>query len=423
MIGFLSEQSIEVFTSIIDHNTDGIFVLSTEGRIIEANQGLTESLGYAKEELLGVHYKELTVPEHLDMVNEKFAVVVQGIPCEYKMDAIHKSGEIIHLHVKNIPLIVNGEVIGVFGIAMDITEQHRLVQALKESEERYRLLAENSLDLIQQVDLDGIVTYASPSHQMVLGYDPQEYVGKWVFHRPDEGVDTDFQAVFLNMVVSQEPFTYEIVRRHKDGHQVWLELKGTPMFDEEGNFKNMMFVGREITERKKYQDQLEYYSFHDSLTGVPNRRLFYMKLKESIEEAQHEHHGFAVLYLDLDKFKDINDTFGHDVGDELLKQFVARVKTCIPESAILARMGGDEFVICLSDAHSLEQAVVIADQILEGLQHPWNINDVSFITTSSIGIALYEPGDTHKTLLKKADSALYQAKEEGKNKYSIYKAK
>ncbi|WP_410772074.1 PAS domain S-box protein [Fontibacillus sp. BL9] len=541
MGGFWSEQSIDVYKSIIDYNTDAIFILSTEGKVMDVNLGVTKTFGYLKEEILGMSYEKFILPAQIDEVNLYYAKVLQGIPCEFKTEAVDKHGRLVYVHVKNVPLLTGGEVVGIFGVAIDITEQLRLekalmeseekyrkllevlpegilvceegeivyanssasayagdddligksigslfhqddqerlqqltadtgkehgpsyvelrmnrcdgtttyvdlgavsvtqgdtpvllamirditaqklvVDALKESEERYRLLAENSLDLIQLVNLDGIVTFASPSHKMVLGYEPQEYIGKWVFYRPDEGDDPEFQLIFFDMVVSQKPFTYEIVRRHKEGHQVWVELKGTPMFDEEGHFKNMMLVGREITERKKYQGQLEHLSFKDTLTGVPNRRHFSAAIERILKSGEPPAGNLAVMFLDLDKFKRINDTWGHDTGDELLRQFAIRIKQCIKNNDILARIGGDEFVVVLPELESVEHAVTCAEEILHALRQPWNILGHEFVTTSSIGIAFYEPGDREKELIHKADTALYLAKSQGKNTYRVY---
>ncbi|RCX19605.1 PAS domain S-box-containing protein/diguanylate cyclase (GGDEF)-like protein [Fontibacillus phaseoli] len=541
MGGFWSEQSIDVYKSIIDYNTDAIFILSAEGKVMDVNLGVTKTFGYLKEEILGMPYEKFILPAQIDEVNQYFDKVLQGIPCEFKTEAVDKHGRLVYVQVKNVPLLTGEEVVGVFGVAIDITEQLRLekalmeseeryrkllevlpegilvceegeivyanssageyagngdligksisslihpddrerleqlaagtkkdqgpsyvelrmnrndgtttyvdlgtvsvtqgdtpvilamirditaqrlvVDALKESEERYRLLAENSLDLIQLVNLDGIVTFASPSHKMVLGYGPQEYIGKWVFYRPDKGDDPEFQLIFFDMVVSQKPFTYEIVRRHKEGHQVWVELKGSPMFDEEGHFKNMMLVGREITERKKYQGQLEHLSFKDTLTGVPNRRHFSAAIERILKSGEPPAGNLAVMFLDLDKFKRINDTWGHDTGDELLRQFAIRIKQCIKNNDILARIGGDEFVVVLPDLESVEQAVTCAEEILHALRQPWNILGHEFVTTSSIGIAFYEPGDREKELIHKADTALYLAKSQGKNTYRVY---
>lgn len=223
------------------------------------------------------------------------------------------------------------------------------------------------------------------------------------------------------MAFTQKSFTYEIIRKHKDGFNVWVEVKGTPMFDESGDFKNFILVGREITERKKLEGHLEYLSFHDVLTGIPNRRLFQDRLEQSLKEAQRYQRKLAVMYMDMDKFKQINDTLGHNVGDELLKQFVERVKGHLRESDTFARQGGDEFIILLSEIQEENGALGIAERILTSLQETWVIGEHIFQTTSSIGIAFYpDDGVTTLELMKHADTALYKAKEDGRNNFKTY---
>ena len=180
-------------------------------------------------------------------------------------------------------------------------------------------------------------------------------------------------------------------------------------------------VSREISERKMYEEKLTYKAYHDTLTGLPNRRMFKERLKQSIKEAEKYNRNMAVMYMDMDKFKNINDTFGHDVGDELLKQFAQRVKECIRESDIFARQGGDEFTILLSEIQNEQEAILIANRIFSSLQEPWNIGKHVFNTTSSIGIAFYpKDGRTRHELVKSADTALYEAKESGRNNYKTY---
>ncbi|MCF7754155.1 diguanylate cyclase [Paenibacillus xylanexedens] len=417
---FLSEQSIEAFRSIINHNPDATFIVSNEGTIVEVNEGVTECLGFQKKEIMGSSYKDLFCQHQLDLISQYFSEVLKGASCQYVAEAHHKNGEIIYLQIKQVPLFFEGKVNGIFGVAKNITEYRQLLKALKESEERYRLLADNSLDLIQLINLDGIVEYASPSHKMVLGFDPKEYIGKWVFYQPNGDVDDKFRTVFMSMLLLRKPFTYEIKRQHEQGYPVWLEMKGTPMFDEDGDFKNMMLVGREITERKKYQVQLEQLSYHDALTGAPNRRYLNKMLSDALSEATTSVGQLAVMFADLDNFKQINDTLGHDAGDELLRQFVKRAGACLQEHDVLARMGGDEFVFVLPHVKSSSELSLLAENILETLQLPWILDGKELYTTSSIGIAFYEEDDSVKELLQKADAALYLAKAEGKNTYRIY---
>lgn len=417
---FLSEQSIEAFRSIINYNPDAIFIVSNDGKIVEVNEGVTECLGFQKEEIMGSSYKDIFCLHQLELISQFFSEVLKGASCQYVAEAHHKNGDIVYLQIKQVPLFFEGKVNGIFGVAKNITEYRQLLKALKESEERYRLLADNSLDLIQLINLDGIVDYASPSHKMVLGFDPKEYIGKWVFYQPNGELDDEFRTIFMSMLLLRKPFTYEIRRQHEQGYSVWLEMKGTPMFDENGDFRNMMLVGREITERKNHQVQLEELSYRDALTGAPNRRYLNKMLNDALMDEEKNVGQLAVMFADLDNFKQINDRLGHDAGDELLRQFVKRATACLSEQDLLARMGGDEFVFVLPQVACSSDVSRVAENILIALQQPWNLDGQELYTTSSIGIAFYEAHDTAKELLQKADAALYLAKAEGKNTYRIY---
>ncbi|MDR7238783.1 PAS domain S-box protein [Neobacillus drentensis] len=538
----LKESSLDIYQSLIEHNPDAIFVFKVDGRVKEVNPIVTKLFGYSQEEIQGIHYQEIIVPEQVEKANDHFGQVLQGISCEDEIDVFHISGQILHLQVKSIPLAIQNEIVGIFCVAKDITKQRKLETSLKENEERYqklveyspsgvlvhqhgailyanpsalkllketrliqkeirsyihsdhyeaydqrvsqiewgeelpfiemklirqdgetiiaelggvliiydgcpailtlfrdiserkeaeqalhesekqyRLLADNSLDLIQLVNLDGIVTYASPSHKTVLGYDPEEYVGERVFYQPDGTIDSTFKKTFLNMVYTHKSFTCEIIRKHKEDYHVWVELMGKPMFDKDGEVQHLMLVGHEITERKEYQKNLEYLSYHDSLTGIPNRRLFNERLEQTLKEAKRYGRKFAIMYMDMDNFKQINDTMGHDAGDELLKQFSNRVKSHLRESDILARQGGDEFTILLSEILKEEDALKVAERIVTSLQEPWQIDEHIFQTTSSVGIAFYpKDGITCQILMKHADIALYKAKAIGKNNIKVY---
>lgn len=528
----------EFFKSLIENNTDAIFILSADDEIIQINNIATNLLGYSLEDLKVIRYSELIVQEQLEKYNQHIYEVLNGYPKEDNLKVYHKNGEIIRLRVKSIPLIFQDETVMIFCKATEITNlyrmekfkqifnslsdaigifdlegnvievnqvfenlygwkkeeikgkrlpvipKERLVNSkalmekiktgenirefeeshmrkdgtiidismtvspvrenneeivafsvisrnitklkklhndLKDSEERYRLLADNTLDLVQLVNCDGIITYASPSHKTILGYNAEEYIGKKVYIRPNMRTDKSFKKVFSSMITNRKAFTYEIVREHIEGHNVWIEVKGTPMFDNDGRFKNMMLIGREITERKEFEKHLEYLSYYDALTDIPNRRLLKKRLEQMITEANHYSHKFAVMFIDLDRFKHINDTFGHDVGDELLKQFARRIKGHLREVDTLGRQGGDEFIILLSQLEEEKDALVVAKRILATVQEPWKINEHIFHTSSSIGISFYpNDGLTRHELIKHADTALYEAKEKGRNNYKVY---
>jgi len=407
---------------ITDSMTDLVGALDKNGKIIYASPSHERVLGLSPSVYEGNLAFDLVHPDDFSNLKQQFDYMVrteETIRVEFRLEQVN--GNWLWMEVKGNPVYdEQGDLLYFLVVARDISARKRMEQELRLSEERYRLLVENSQDLIQLVNLNGIVTYASPSHKTVLGFDPKEYIGKMVFYQPNGKIDNAFNKAMLSMIEKHEPFTLEIARMHKAGYKVWLELTGMPVYEEDGQLRYLMVVAREMTKRRQYQKKLEFLSTHDTLTGLPNRRFFEKQLKLSINEADRFQRKMAIMFLDLDRFKHINDTFGHDAGDELLKQFTSRVQECIRESDILVRLGGDEFVILLPGIGGEFQVTMIAKRIINSLQTPWNILDHEFKTTTSIGIAFYEQGDRAKEIVKKADIALYQAKLAGRNTFSVY---
>ncbi|NRD77123.1 GGDEF domain-containing protein [Bacillus sp. BRMEA1] len=289
---------------------------------------------------------------------------------------------------------------------------------LQQTEEKYRIITENVYDLIKIIDKEGIIKYASPSHQKLLGNAPDEYIGKHLLH----GIHPDYTETILSMLSSFNPknahlLPYTVQRQHQNGSWIWLETYAQPLLDTKGNVQQFILTSRDITEKKNYEERLKELAFHDSLTNLPNRRLFKEKVTQSIREAERYNRKMAVMYIDIDDFKPINDQYGHDIGDELLKQFALRIKGCIRKADVVARLGGDEFVVLLSEIRHQEDSQLIAGKIMEVLRQPWVIKEYTFVTTSCIGIAIYEKSEDYYSIMKRADMALYQAKKTGKNNF------
>ncbi|SEN79716.1 PAS domain S-box-containing protein/diguanylate cyclase (GGDEF) domain-containing protein [Terribacillus saccharophilus] len=331
------------------------------------------------------------------------------------------------------PVIRGGKVVEVIGCSVDITDRkvaaslldnsdrRNSEEALRQSEARYRLIAENMTDLLCIIDWDGYFKYASPSHVTVLGFPAVAYEGKYAgdfMHTDDR---RKVREQLDEMVATQKGTVLKFRFKNIRGDWIWLEGKANPIFDENGVFNHFLVVSRDITERLELEEKLTYMAYHDTLTGLPNRRLFKEKLDQALEEAKQTKKKVAVMYLDLDNFKYINDTLGHDVGDELLNQFAQRVKECLREEDVLSRQGGDEFTILLPGIEEEQDAIRIADNIRASFQRAWNIGRNLFKTTSSIGIAFYPAhGKKGYELMRSADTALYQAKKGGKNIYRSY---
>jgi diguanylate cyclase (GGDEF)-like protein len=225
----------------------------------------------------------------------------------------------------------------------------------------------------------------------------------------------------LHSLRNAEPFNIELRQYNYDGNPVWCEASGTPVFDNQNNLKYMVVLTRDIQLRKQYNVKLEQLALHDYLTGLPNRPLFNREIKHALHDFQVKQDGLAVIMMDIDKFKSINDKLGHDIGDEVIKEFAKRVSKTIRKNDMVARLGGDEFIVLLPSIRSSENAIKIAENIKQTMQEPWNIKGYELQVTTSMGIALAPPeGATKYILLKTADQAMYEAKKDGRNTYKIW---
>jgi PAS domain S-box-containing protein len=229
----------------------------------------------------------------------------------------------------------------------DVTRYKETERALETSEARFRVLTESSLDLISVMEEDGTIRYQSPALRHLMGYEPGETVGKNVFdmiHRDDvDGARASFARV-IERRQSSEPIEFRI--RHRDGMWRTFESLGTNCLANP-HIRGVVFNSRDITDRKMIQQRIQHLAYHDNLTGLPNRSLLQDRLAHSIAHAERSDRKVGVLFIDLDNFKNINDTLGHDVGDELLRQVSRRLSECIRLEDTIARQGGDEFIILL----------------------------------------------------------------------------
>jgi diguanylate cyclase (GGDEF)-like protein len=202
----------------------------------------------------------------------------------------------------------------------------------------------------------------------------------------------------------------------------WLFAKASPLHDQSGNIIGAIESVRDITDHKQAEEKIQQMAYHDSLTGLPNRKLFFDRLGIALAQAQRNQKKVGVAMLDLDKFKDVNDTLGHDVGDLLLKATAERLSAALRKGDTVARFGGDEFVLILPDLKGREDVIQVAQKIVDSFRKPFLIDTHQLIVTTSIGIAVYPyDGTDEAILLKNADKAMYQAKQTGRDRYQLYK--
>ncbi|MFB4167768.1 diguanylate cyclase domain-containing protein [Virgibacillus sp. JSM 102003] len=228
------------------------------------------------------------------------------------------------------------------------------------------------------------------------------------------------EGIFIQSINSGESFTVEIRQYNYQNETVWSQSHGTPVFDNQNNFIHMLVLTRDISLQKAHELKLEDFAHHDPLTGLPNRRLFNVRIEQRLEEFKDHNALLAVIMLDIDHFKEINDSMGHDVGDRVIKEFGNRLRETVRDEDLVARLGGDEFVILLPGIESAENAVAIAESIQNAIRQPWKANDSTISITSSMGIAMSEQDITPSSMLKNADIALYEVKNKGRNAYKLF---
>lgn len=419
------ERNQKKLSSLVENNSEAVFELDLHGNFINLNKVTLQLIGYEENEenkVIGKSFVTLLVDEYLEETTAHFKNAVVGIieKEEYETWIKNRNGKEIHLYVKNIPITVDGSVVGVYGIAHDITDLKRAERELKQSEEKFRLITENAFDIIKLTNPSGMIEYVSPSNERIIGYPSSEFVGqrytKFVHHDDVAILERKFES--LKNGAESDTIEYRIL--HQQGYYLWLEATTTPII-EDGEIRQFVSIARDITERIRYREELANMAFYDYLTGLPNRRTFEDRLNMAIHQANRSKKRVAVMMIDGHNFKRINDTYGHDAGDAVIKEMAKRLKDCVRQTDTVARFGGDEMGIILTELDSKNFAEDIANRILHSFEEPLYFNDHELKLGAGIGIAFY-PDDTtnEKMLVKYADEALYEVKKSNQCHYLFY---
>ena len=313
-------------------------------------------------------------------------------------------------------------------------------QALHDSQALYRLLTEDAQDVLWRTDARLIVTYISPADERLRGFRADEVVGRHVFEMfTEEGVAV-VKAMIQRRAQEEASGTpvgflnFQVQHRCKDGRLIWGEAMSKTDRNAQGEIIGYHGITREITERKRLEEQVRQLAFHDPLTHLANRRLMLEHLDQAMSASKRSHHHGALLFLDLDNFKSLNDTHGHSVGDLLLIEVAERLKACVREADTVARFGGDEFVVLLCEldtqpAEASEQAIAVAEKIRIRLSDLYVLQaapsgpatgTIEHQCTASIGVAIFRGRDeSQSSVIDRADAAMYQAKKDGRNRIRL----
>ncbi len=329
----------------------------------------------------------------------------------------HKDGHWVWIQDRGkVQFDEHGKAVRMIGTHTDITEQkENEIQLLHQAQ-----MIQQTHEAVNTTDLQGYISGWNKGSELLFGYKAEEVIGKHIsLLFPNETYETFVKNIHELMKKEEYRTTLTLIK--KSNVKVLIDLSLSLLKDSNGS--NMGIVGylRDITERKKNEEALQYQAHHDALTGLPNRVLFMDRLKQGIQKAKRHKEGLAVFFIDLDKFKHINDSLGHGVGDKVLKIIAKRLQDILRKEDTLARLSGDEFTIIMEDLRHPEDASLLGEKILKTVAEAIMMNDQKLYVSGSIGISFYPQDATDaQSLLKYADTAMYKAKEEGRNNYQFY---
>ncbi|HYJ80362.1 MAG TPA: PAS domain S-box protein [Longimicrobiaceae bacterium] len=382
-------------------------------------------LGYEPDELLGQAYASLHTGHAMDVGIDVQTqrTLSSSEPNTYMVFSRHKDGRSVALELVETVVRRGGRVRGVQGFARNITERIRAEEALRESEERYRSLFEESRDAVYMSTLDGRLVAGNQAFLDLFGYTREEILEG---RMEDLYVDSSDRQRFRDEIFRVgyvRDYELRLRRRRRGGETIHCLLSATLRRGPDGKVQGFQGIIHDITDRKKAEEQLAYGALHDALTGLPNRALFVDRLSQALERVRRggAEHPFAVLFLDLDRFKVVNDSLGHGVGDQMLVSLAERLRATLRPGDTVARFGGDEFTLLLDEIHSPIEATHAAERVLEALAAPFTLGRHEVFTSASVGIAVSAHGTEHpEELLRNADAALSRAKVLGKNRYEVF---
>lgn len=415
----LFPRSEEGFRSLVENSLEAISLIDRSGTVLYASAATERILGYPAASSLGRDAFRGVHPDDLEAVRSVFdrclAEPGRTFLAAYRLrrrDGTWRQVEAAGVNRLNQPglraIVVN---------LRDITDRKRAEEALRASEERYRALFERNLAGVYRSKLDGRIVECNEAFARIFGFrSREELLGEetWRYWLAGEDGRASFERLQREGVLVND----EIRLRRRDNIPVWVLRNETLLPGGPEIPPTIEGTLLDITERKRTEELMEFQAYHDVLTGLPNRVLFRDRLTMAIAQSQRAGSPLAVMFLDLDRFKVINDSLGHPIGDRLLQAAADRLQLCVREHDTVARVGGDEFILLLPSLRHGQDTALVARKILQAVERPFQVQGHEILLTTSLGIAVYpDDGDTAETLIQNADRALYRAKEAGRNNY------
>jgi diguanylate cyclase (GGDEF)-like protein/PAS domain S-box-containing protein len=423
-------------SAIIESALDCIITIDLQGRIVEFNPAAEATFGYSRKEAIRTPMADLIIPPRLR--GQHAAGLARYLETgednilgrRLEMSAMRADGSEFPVELTVTAIEVPGRPKMFTGFVRDISERRRAEEKLIQ----LAAIVESSTDAIISTDLEGQIVSWNAGAQGVYGYTPGEAIGRNVSMLfPDDRSD-ELAGILERLQRGESIENFETVRVRKDGVRVDMALNISPITNSEGQIASASSIGRDISERRQAEQQIAFMAFHDKLTGLANRAKFEELMEMALARARRSDLAVAVLYLDLDNFKLVNDSLGHDAGDDVLREVAARLVSLTRETDVVARLGGDEFLLLLSDLRrsldtpvgaSTDTAILIAESVAarinDCLRDPFILSGTEFYVSASVGVSVFPlDAEDGRSLLKNADAAMYQSRKAGPGGYALY---
>ncbi len=411
------ESSNRYNRMLFNHSPIGLALCRMDGSLVDINRSYAAIIGRSVEETLPLSYWEITPKKYEPMEELQLASLRQnGKYGPYEKEYIHKKGHLIPVRLSGRLLDVGGERY-IWSSVEDISERKQNEEQLRQAS----LVFDNASEAILIADEKRRIVRVNRAFSKITGYSYTEVLGKDPNFMQSGRHDDAFYDAMWHSINTKGEWRGEIWNCRKDGKQFPVLQSITAVFNDEGEVTSYVSVFSDISRQKAYEKELAHLANHDPLTGLPNRMLFENSLEQTLQRAARNKSRFALLFLDLDHFKETNDTYGHDIGDRLLQTVAARLKERLRGEDVVARLGGDEFTVILSEITGADDAAHVTQELLEMIETPFDAENQTIRPEGSIGIAIYpDHGTEMRTLIKAADAAMYAAKEKSWKRYAIY---
>ncbi len=408
--------------AILQSALDAVISMDHEGRIVEFNPAAEKIFGYARSEAVGRSLADLIVPQGMRGRHReglaRYLSTGEGPNLGKRIEMLSMRADGTEFPVELTVIPFQGDGPPMFtAFIRDITDRKRG----EEASSRLAAIVESSQDAIIGDDLNGTIVSWNAAAERIYGYTAKEAIGLPMTMLVPPERRGEFSEILdeVRRGVRVEP--YETERLRKDGRRIDVSVTISPFRDAGGRIVGFSAIARDVTERKRAEEQVRHLAFHDNLTSLPNRMLFQDRLQLAVAQAHRVEQKLAVLFLDLDRFKTINDSLGHSAGDDLLRAVAERLTGCIREGDTVARLGGDEFIVLLPAIATEADGYKVGRKILEAVRRPFRIEDRELLITTSAGVAVYPTdGLDAQTLVSNADCAMYRVKASGRDGCQLF---